>query len=169
MFRRVALTASRFGTSIARRQLPRVTPAILQNPTVARFPIRSYSISTQGDIIDDQIDNITDGEYSKISNEYLETISDSLEELSESFEQVDAELNHGVLTLVLPPHGTYVINKQPPNKQIWLSSPVSGPKRYDLIGGKWRTLRDGSLLTELLEQEISEAVGEDFKFDGIEQ
>jgi hypothetical protein len=22
-------------------------------------------------------------------------------------------------------HGTYVINKQPPNKQIWLSSPVS--------------------------------------------
>jgi frataxin len=33
-------------------------------------------------------------------------------------------LQSGVLTLNLGTHGTYVINKQPPNKQIWLSSPV---------------------------------------------
>lgn len=26
-----------------------------------------------------------------------------------------------------------MLNKQPPNKQIWLSSPVSGPKRYDYV------------------------------------
>ena len=31
----------------------------------------------------------------------------------------------GVLTLKLGKHGTYVVNKQPPNKQIWLSSPIS--------------------------------------------
>ena len=71
----------------------------------------------------------------KVSNEYLENLSDLLEELNEDFEQVDSELSQGVLTLTLPPNGTYVINKQPPNKQIWLSSPISGPKRYDLIGG----------------------------------
>jgi frataxin len=29
----------------------------------------------------------------------------------------------GVLTLALGDKGTYVINKQPPNKQIWVSSP----------------------------------------------
>ena len=28
-------------------------------------------------------------------------------------------------------HGTYVINKQSPNRQIWLSSPISGPSRFD--------------------------------------
>lgn len=40
----------------------------------------------------------------------------------------------GVLTAVISEaFGTYVINKQAPNKQIWLSSPVSGPKRYDYI------------------------------------
>lgn len=39
----------------------------------------------------------------------------------------------GVLTLAFPPIGTYVLNKQPPNKQIWLSSPKSGPKRYDYV------------------------------------
>jgi frataxin len=64
------------------------------------------------------------------------------------------------------PHGTYVINKQPPNKQIWLSSPISGPKRYDYVvtsegqdskqdtaTGGWVYLRDGTYLTELLQQE----------------
>lgn len=33
-------------------------------------------------------------------------------------------LQSGVLTLNVGEHGTYVINKQPPNKQIWLSSPI---------------------------------------------
>ena len=31
---------------------------------------------------------------------------------------------NGVVTLKLGEHGTYVLNKQPPNRQIWLSSPV---------------------------------------------
>lgn len=39
----------------------------------------------------------------------------------------------GVLNLDFSPAGTYVFNKQPPNKQIWLSSPISGPKRYDYV------------------------------------
>ena len=85
----------------------------------------------------------------------------------------------GVLTLLFPPHGTYVLNKQPPNKQIWLSSPVSGPKRYDWVvrgGGKgdgeeeeeeeekekgeWVYLRDGSTLGGLLEEEVGVVPGE---------
>ena len=37
----------------------------------------------------------------------------------------------GVLNLTLPPYGTYVLNKQPPNLQIWMSSPVSGPTRFE--------------------------------------
>ena len=34
-------------------------------------------------------------------------------------------------------HGTYVLNKQGPNRQIWVSSPVSGPLRFDFdeVGG----------------------------------
>lgn len=64
-----------------------------------------------------------------------------------------------------------MLNKQPPNKQIWLSSPVSGPKRYDYVSGSevngvaaggednekkgdWVYLRDGSSLTELLREEL---------------
>ena len=43
--------------------------------------------------------------------------------------------------------GTYVINKQSPNRQIWLSSPVSGPKRYDFRGDRsFRLLLSGMAL-----------------------
>ncbi|CAI8038468.1 Frataxin, mitochondrial [Geodia barretti] len=51
--------------------------------------------------------------------------------------------------------GTYVINKQTPNRQIWLSSPVSGPKRYDVIGGQWVYSHDGVVLHDLLSEELS--------------
>jgi frataxin len=76
-------------------------------------------------------------------------------------------LQAGVLTLSFPPNGTYVINKQPPNKQIWLSSPKTGPKRFDYVmlsegqdakegtgRADWVYLRDGSTLTDLLQVEI---------------
>lgn len=73
----------------------------------------------------------------------------------------------GVLNFAFPPIGTYVINKQPPNKQIWLSSPISGPKRYDYVylnegqdskegtgAGDWVYLRDMSTLSSLLLGEV---------------
>lgn len=177
MFKRFALNSAKcLSKPACTRQLiyPQTRFITKTLPTVASAlrPIRSiraYSLSTEGEAIDDKIDKLTDNEYAKVSNEYLENLSDLLEELNEDFEQVDSELSQGVLTLTLPPNGTYVINKQPPNKQIWLSSPISGPKRYDLIGGKWVTLRDGSSLTSLLEEEISTAIGQEFKFETVEQ
>lgn len=73
----------------------------------------------------------------------------------------------GVLNLHLPPNGNYVLNKQPPNKQIWLSSPISGPKRFDFVmtsegqdvkegtgAGDWVYLRDGSTLNDILLKEV---------------
>lgn len=126
---------------------------------------RYYALSTEGESIEDKIDQITPHQYNKIANEYLDSLADDLETLSEDYPQIDCELSQGVMTLAVPPNGTYVINKQPPNKQIWLSSPLSGPKRYDLIGGRWITLRDNSSLTDLLEEEISQALETEYKFD----
>ncbi|KAI4790282.1 hypothetical protein KUCAC02_034728, partial [Chaenocephalus aceratus] len=62
----------------------------------------------------------------------------------------------GVLTVKVDrEHGTYVINKQTPNKQIWLSSPSSGPKRYDWTGARWVYTHDGVSLHQLLSKEFS--------------
>jgi frataxin len=62
------------------------------------------------------------------------------------------------------PHGTYVINRQIPNLQIWLSSPISGPKRYDFHNGHWVYRHDGVSLHELLNQEIPSIVKQDVDF-----
>ncbi|KAB8300981.1 hypothetical protein EYC80_002905 [Monilinia laxa] len=114
-----------------------------------------------------QAAELTQSQYNELSDEYMDTIVEKLEELQEEREDVDVEYSAGVLTLTFPPVGTYVINKQPPNKQIWLSSPTSGPKRYDFVitsegqnskegtgSGEWIYLRDGSSLNELLLNEV---------------
>lgn len=135
--------------------------------------VRTYSSSsvldTEGHDISQQIDELSDTEYSRVADDYLETLSDELDVIAEDYEQLDFELSHGVLNITIPPNGSYVINKQPPNKQIWLSSPISGPKRFDLVGGKWTYLRDGTHLSGLLAGELGDAVGTDIVFEAVEQ
>ncbi|KAG9314654.1 hypothetical protein JVU11DRAFT_5459 [Chiua virens] len=89
----------------------------------------------------------------------LERLEDLLDEMTNEGFEVD--YHSGVLTLNLGSNGIYVINKQPPNKQIWLSSPVSGPKRYDYVPSTddWRYSRDGEGMATLLEEELSRALG----------
>lgn len=65
----------------------------------------------------------------------------------------------GVLTVKLGSHGTYVINKQTPNRQIWLSSPLTGPFRYDYHEGSWVYHRDGRELLSQLQQELKQLLG----------
>lgn len=168
MFRRISRSSVRTISNPLLRSSKASLFRSLPVVSISKPQLRMYSLSTEGELIEDKIDVLTDHEYSSISNNYLETLGDELEALSEDYPQVDSELSQGVLKLDLPPLGSYVINKQPPNKQMWLSSPISGPKRYDLIGGKWITLRDNSGLTGLLEDEISQALDIKFKFEGLD-
>ncbi|KAK4238805.1 hypothetical protein C8A03DRAFT_14739 [Achaetomium macrosporum] len=175
-------------TQIARTTLPRVssTPAHLR--FAPRFPAvssarRLISNSATRNVItpDGQspekveptkvtmtASEITDAQYHTLADTYMDNLLNRLEELQDEREDVDVEYSSGVLTLSLGPEvGTYVINKQPPNKQIWLSSPKTGPKRYDyvIVGegqhekqdtatGDWVYLRDGTTLNDLLANEI---------------
>lgn len=91
--------------------------------------------------------------YQQRADETMDSLHDAFDDLAEQHSDVDVEYSSGVMTLRLPV-GTYVINKQPPNKQIWLSSPESGPKRYDSEGQEWVYARDKSTLRGLLEREV---------------
>lgn len=97
--------------------------------------------------------------YEKLAEETLELLYDFFEDLAnQPFvpKDYDITLVNGVLTIKLGETlGTYVINKQTPNRQIWLSSPVSGPKRYDWTGKNWIYSHDGISLHELLTKEFS--------------
>lgn len=82
-------------------------------------------------------------------------------------------LQQGVLTLVLGGKGTYVINKQAPNREIWWSSPLSGPKRFywhgdDAEAGEWRSTRDGQAMLTLLAAEVQTLLGVDVSADLLE-
>ena len=45
------------------------------------------------------------------------------------WQKVMMEGVQGVIKIELGQHGTYVLNKQAPNRQLWMSCPVSGPVR----------------------------------------
>ncbi|XP_038660017.1 frataxin, mitochondrial [Scyliorhinus canicula] len=103
--------------------------------------------------------SLDEATYEKLAEETLDLLSDFFEDLSDQPfipKDYDVSFANGVLTIhVGETLGTYVINKQTPNRQIWLSSPISGPKRYDWTGKKWVYSHDGVCLHELLAKEFS--------------
>ncbi len=128
----------------------------------------------------------TVGEYHDVADDTLHLIQDEVESLVEDNlnEEGDdniPEVNYsdGVLTMNFPPHGTWVINKQTPNQQLWWSSPLSGPRRYeyDQEREKWVYTRvggdpgdaamkeDGDTLGSILTREIKELYGWDMNID----
>ncbi|KAJ7225747.1 hypothetical protein GGX14DRAFT_640690 [Mycena pura] len=100
--------------------------------------------------------------YHMLSDATMDGLLHALENLMDMLVNpaYEVEYHSGVLTLQLGDKGTYVINKQPPNKQIWLSSPFSGPKRYDYNeqNSTWVYSRDGQSLPDLLNRELSDVL-----------
>lgn len=140
------------------------------------------------------ISELTPTQYLKICEETLDSLCEYFEELVETAAHLsDADVTYGVCMLIRrymndihacdlhlwdiclqdgvltvqfgKPHGTYVINRQTPNKQIWLSSPKSGPKRYDFINGQWIYRHDGKTIHKLLDNEIPAIVRNQVCFD----
>uniref|UniRef100_A0A0M3IHM8 ferroxidase n=1 Tax=Ascaris lumbricoides TaxID=6252 RepID=A0A0M3IHM8_ASCLU len=125
---------------------------------------------------------VSEAEYERKANESLDSLSEYLDTFPEWLpcdDDFDVSYSMGVITAkVGRDKGTYVINKQTPNRQIWLSSPISGPKRqdlshltllycvssqlmYDLIDDKWIYSHDGVSLDSLLNDEFRRLFGSD--------
>jgi frataxin len=119
-----------------------------------------------------KVTHLDDLKYSKVADETLEELNDFFENLGDTglcASDYDVEFGSGVLTVkVGGGNGTYVINKQAPNKQIWLSSPISGPKRYDIINGRWTYSHDGLALHDLLTEEFSKHLGTNIDFSKLD-
>ncbi|VDN06307.1 unnamed protein product [Thelazia callipaeda] len=104
------------------------------------------------------INALSEDEYEKLANETLDKLADYLDSFPDRFycdKEYDVNSSMGVLTAKISNEtGSYVINKQTPNRQIWLSSPLSGPKRFDFIEKKWISIRDNISLDVLLNNEF---------------
>ncbi|CAL8068776.1 unnamed protein product [Calicophoron daubneyi] len=113
---------------------------------------------------------ISKTEYEILSNETLENYAEVFDKIGERYDlgsAYDVQHAYGVLKVTFGDRiGTYIINRQTPNKQLWLSSPLTGPKRYDYNPSRqeWIYKNDGTALHALLEKEISEIVHDSIKF-----
>lgn len=75
--------------------------------------------------------------FHKISDRALEELYDGLGAVEAKLNDCDVTLSQGVLNFSLGedyPGKAWVINKQTPNRQIWWSSPESGPRRFEFEG-----------------------------------
>mmetsp|Transcript_984 Transcript_984/g.1070 ORF Transcript_984/g.1070 Transcript_984/m.1070 type:complete len:166 (-) Transcript_984:176-673(-) len=103
--------------------------------------------------------------------EYLETAVETMD--ADALE--DISLSDGVLTIDTT-KGSFVLNKQAPNVQLWLSSPISGPHHYDMHAAslgddaacgqhaaihnvRWHSDRDHHCLQQKLSDELSSVLG----------
>ena len=79
----------------------------------------------------------------------------------------DVDLRGGILTIELDDGRQYVVNKHAPNRQIWLSSPLSGASHYawDEAARAWRSTRGGAILADVLAAELAQISGSDIRFD----
>ncbi|KAJ1947050.1 Mitochondrial matrix iron chaperone [Kickxella alabastrina] len=150
-FIRITHTALRAPSSPIHQRSPLSTTRSLlqQSPTTPN----TYTMST-----------LDEAKYHDVSTQAMESLTEFLEDMGDEMDITDYDIEYtsGVLTLRLGEKGgTYVINKQPPNKQIWLSSPFSGPERYDydMEKGAWFCRHSGESLGTLLGREISQALG----------
>lgn len=78
-------------------------------------------------------DILSESDYHALADTCLEEILTATAEIESSIDadDIDISLEQGVLNINLGKYGFWVINKQTPNRQIWWSSPVSGPRRYE--------------------------------------
>lgn len=85
---------------------------------------------------------------------------DAVSEVEDDHDDLEVSMSQGVLTIETA-GGTWVINKQAPNQQIWWSSPVSGPMRfeYDASSNSWVSTRHQDVLTVIFQDELKDTVG----------
>ncbi|XP_057437783.1 frataxin, mitochondrial isoform X2 [Lotus japonicus] len=107
-----------------------------------------------------------ESEYHSLAESTIHNLQEKLEDYGDSIDIDGFDIDYGndVLTVKLGDLGTYVLNKQTPNRQIWLSSPVSGPSRFDWDQDTkaWIYRRKKVNLYKLLEAELEQLCGKPF-------
>ena len=110
---------------------------------------------------------LSEGDFHLAADALLERLEQAVAPLEDKMgDEFDVHCSMGVLTISLGDgRGTYVLNKQTPNRQIWWSSPMSGPRRFALDSvskSKWLSAKgDGAELSTELRKELRKLTGTD--------
>ncbi|KAE9588733.1 hypothetical protein Lal_00030365 [Lupinus albus] len=118
---------------------------------------------SQGPTAIDYRSLLQEGDFHRLADSTIHSLQEKLEDYGDSVEVDGFDIDYGndVLTIKLGDLGTYVLNKQTPNRQLWLSSPVSGPSRFDWDqdAKAWVYRRNKTNLYKVLESELEQLCG----------
>ncbi|KAJ3123238.1 hypothetical protein HK098_002076 [Nowakowskiella sp. JEL0407] len=162
MLTRIAQTSRKPKPPFTLSIFPRVSCRAFSSAFISVAPYRlktRITVPNKSKLIASYSTDKLKDQFIRDSHDYLDILCRDLEELLDEFMDkpgYDVVLSSGVLTVKLAHKGTYVINTQPANFQIWVSSPVSGPRRFEVNEGKWFDIKNEEIfLDTLLKQEIS--------------
>ncbi|KAF7805852.1 frataxin, mitochondrial [Senna tora] len=118
---------------------------------------------SQGPTAIDYRSLLQEDEFHRLADSTIHDLQEKFEDYGDTVEVDGFDIDYGndVLTIKLGDLGTYVLNKQTPNRQIWLSSPVSGPSRFDWDqdAKSWIYRRNKANLYKVLEVELEQLCG----------
>ena len=79
-------------------------------------------------------------------------------------DQLEVDLDGGILSIELASGCQYIINKQAPNRELWMSSPVSGAKHFyfDEETENWVDTRSDGIFFDILSDELTQISGQPF-------
>lgn len=103
------------------------------------------------------VNNTKENIFYNLADGYLDSLFNKLDSCEKvNFDNL--EYSQGVLNFTILKNKHYVLNLQRPNKQIWLSSPISGPQRYEYDENtkEWINVRDKvTKISSLINDEIN--------------
>lgn len=106
---------------------------------------------------------MTDNEY----HQRVDAILLHLEESIDEIEQVDLDYESagGILTIDFPNKTKIIVNKQPPNQQIWVATKFDG-HHFDLVDQSWIDNRSGKEFWALMSEAATRQAGVEVSFSG---
>ena len=93
---------------------------------------------------------MTESEFHRVVDAVLARI----ESLAEVEDQLDVDLEAGILTLTAQDESRIIVNRQTPNREIWVAA-RSGGFHFAFRGGRWADTRSGDELFAALSRLVA--------------
>jgi CyaY protein len=87
-----------------------------------------------------------------------------VERAAERTESLDVDLEGGILTLECADGTRVIVNRQTPNREIWVAA-RSGGFHFRFVDGEWRDTRSGEELFASLAAIVAAQAGEKLAFE----
>lgn len=100
--------------------------------------------------------HIPESDFHRRVDELLAAIERALESAGGD---IDTELNGGILTVEFANHSKVIVNRQTPNREVWVAA-KSGGFHFVFDGTGWRDTRSHESLESLLSRVISAQSGD---------